>query len=75
MQETNEKGQNYADNSISMQIEAIIEEHSHRPVQATKRIMRLLHMVIVEEILIAQTEGQPTSRLTSLANKLNERKQ
>ena len=41
MQETNEKGQNYADNSISMQIEAIIED-SHRPVQATKRIMELL---------------------------------
>ena len=56
-------------------IEEIIEKHGYRPVQATKRIMRLLHMVIVEEILIAQTEGQPTSRLTSLANKLNERKQ
>ena len=50
MQETNEKGQNYADNSISMQIEAIIEEHSHKPVQATKRIMELLEQDSVDEL-------------------------
>jgi len=49
MQETNEKGQNYADNSISMQIEAIIED-SHRPVQATKRIMELLEQDSVDEL-------------------------
>jgi len=42
MQETNEKGQNYADNSISMQVHDIIEKHGYRPIKATRLIMELL---------------------------------
>ena len=87
MQETNEKGQNYADNSISMQIEAIIEEHSHRPVQATKRIMELWEKKVDEvtkhydEALAKEMNKQELKGCLllplspTLKVKLNERKQ
>jgi hypothetical protein len=35
------------------------------------KINKEIQKLIIDEILIAQMEGQPTSRLTSLSNKLN----
>jgi len=39
---------------------------------ATERICQLIQDLIVDEMTIAHEEGTPTSRLTSLFNKLNE---
>lgn len=47
------------------------EEWRHRENQALDKRNKEIQKLIVDEILVAQKEGQPTSRLTSLSNKLS----
>lgn len=41
------------------------------PVECWQEINKIINKLIAEEMLIAHKENQPTSRLTSLSNKIN----
>ena len=49
----------------------LVLSHEDKLIEETvKAVVQEVHTMIVDEILITRKENQPTSRLTSLANKL-----